>query len=162
MLEVLKLHNLFATIYKCHFGIFMIEYLGHVISMRGVEANPTKISIMLEWPIPTTLKSLRGFYVLIGYYNKFIRDYSAIASLLTQLLKKNSLVWNDKATKAFHKLKSTTNQHLVLTLLNFSNAFIIKCDAPWLGLGAVLMQDGYPINFYGKALKHKTLLLSTY
>lgn len=60
VLGVLRQHHLFAKRSKCGFTITKIDYLGHLIS-DGVKANPSKISAMLEWPVPANLKSLRGF-----------------------------------------------------------------------------------------------------
>lgn len=46
---------------KCTFAKGEAEYLGHVISGKGVSTDPKKISAMVEWPKPTTVKELRGF-----------------------------------------------------------------------------------------------------
>lgn len=86
VLNILKNHQLFAKKSKCSFGCQEIEYLGHLISKKGVRADPKKIESMLNWPFPSTLKSLRGFLSLTGYYRKFIKGYGFIAAPLTSLL----------------------------------------------------------------------------
>lgn len=60
---------------KCQFGQKQIHYLGHIISEKGVDMDPTKIESILSWPQPVTLKGLRGFLGLTGYYRKFIQHY---------------------------------------------------------------------------------------
>ena len=105
VLEVLMSNQLYAKQSKCVFGCTEVEYLGHVISRKGVRADSKKISSMVQWPIPNSVKALRGFLGLTRYYRKFIKGYGAIAQPLTDLLKKDSFHWNDKALEAFTKLK---------------------------------------------------------
>ncbi|XP_042958052.1 uncharacterized protein LOC122293563 [Carya illinoinensis] len=146
VLHVLKQHTLYAKMSKCRFAMHEVDYLGHIISAEGVKADSSKLVSMVEWPIPKSLKALRGFLGLTGYYRKFIKDYGSIAAPLT----------------AFKKLKEAVTSPPVLRLPDFSKSFTIECDASGIGLGAVLMQEGQPIAFYSKALKGKALLLSTY
>jgi hypothetical protein len=70
-----------------------------------VKADPKKIEAMVKWPRSTTLKSLRGFLGLTGYYKKFIKGYGAIVAPLTAPLKKDSFGWNEKIEGAFERFK---------------------------------------------------------
>jgi len=88
--------------------------------------------------MPTTLKCLKGFLGLFGYYRKFIHHYGIIAQPLTHMLKKDSLRWTLEEEQAFKELKRSITSRLRLALLDFSQTFIIECDASGMGLGIML------------------------
>lgn len=124
---------------KCSFGVTSIKYLGHVISEEGVATDPHKIKAVSAWPLPTTLKQLRGFLGLTGYYRKFVHNYGTIAKPLTQLLKKDSFLWTGEATTAFNALKTSMVSPPVLALLDYNAPFVIETDASSQAIGAVLI-----------------------
>lgn len=68
ILEVLGKHQLLLNQKMCHFGLLEIEYLGHVISSKGVTIEPKKVDVAHSWPIPLSTKGVRGFLRLTGYY----------------------------------------------------------------------------------------------
>uniref|UniRef100_A0A2N9I1L0 Reverse transcriptase n=1 Tax=Fagus sylvatica TaxID=28930 RepID=A0A2N9I1L0_FAGSY len=127
-----------------------------------VAVDPEKVCAMVEWPKPKTLKALRGFLGLTGYYRKFIQGYGKIAGPLTSMLKKDSFIWSLEAEKAFEQLKQTMTQAPVLALPDFTKPFIVECDASGTGIGGVLMQNQKPIAFISQALQGRNLAMSTY
>ena len=161
VLTVLLDNQLYAKQSKCVFGCEEVEYLGHLISGQGVRTDPKKTDVMQNWPIPTSVKALRGFLGLTGYYRKFIKDYGFIAAPLTALLKKDVFQWSPQATLAFTALKVAISTPHVLALPDFSKTFVIECDASSKVLGAVLMQGNRPLTYHSEVLKGRSLHLST-
>jgi hypothetical protein len=153
VLQILKEQQLYAKPSKCFFGVKEVEYLGHIVSHEGVKVDPNKIKAMMDWTIPKTLKNLRGFLGLTGYYRKFVRNYGRIATPLTALTKKDAFSWTPKATKAFEQLKEVMCTAPVLTTPNFTKTFIVECDASGNGIDVVLMQEGRPLAFESRPLK---------
>uniref|UniRef100_A0A803PI17 Integrase catalytic domain-containing protein n=1 Tax=Cannabis sativa TaxID=3483 RepID=A0A803PI17_CANSA len=139
-----------------------IEYLGHVVSGQEVVVEDTKIKAMLDWPLPTSIKALRGFLGLTGCYHKFVNNYGSIARPLTDQLKKDNFAWSTATTDAFNSLKTAMTTIPVLALPNFTKPFVVEADASDYGLGAVLMKEGHPIAYYSLVLKPRAQLKSIY
>ena len=162
VLQILALHQLFAKMSECQFGVSTVAYLGHIISPQGVAADPEKISVIQAWPIPHSVSTLRGFLGLTRYYRKFVYQYASIASPLTDLLKKQVFGWNDEAQKAFDALKAKMVSLPVLAIPNFNLLFDVTTDASGYAVGAVLSQETHPLAFFSKKLCPRIQAASTY
>jgi hypothetical protein len=148
VLQILHDHQLKAKLQKCTFGQASVEYLGHIISSQGVATDPTKIKDIMERKTPTTVKKLRGFLGLTGYYRRFIKGYAMVCQPLYQALKKDQFQWGQAQEAAFNQLKQIMSTPPLLRLPDFSIPFTLETDACATGLGAVLMQEGRPLAFY--------------
>ncbi|MDM1593471.1 reverse transcriptase family protein, partial [Escherichia coli] len=106
VLDILRAHKLFAKKSKCTFSVDRVEYLGFVVSKDGKSADPAKVQAVIDWLEPCSVKEVRGFLGLTGWYRIFIPRYAKIASPLTALLKKDQpFKWTPMCQSAFDKLK---------------------------------------------------------
>ncbi|KAM0057208.1 putative nucleotidyltransferase, Ribonuclease H [Helianthus debilis subsp. tardiflorus] len=155
-------NTLVAKLSKCLFGQTSVGYLGHVISGQGIEVDPDKIDIIKKWPTPQSVKDVRSFLGLSGYYRRFIHHYASIASPLSDLLKKDTFVWTDTQDDAFCKLKTLLSSTPVLRLPDFSKPFTVETDASGTGIGAILSQEKQPIAYYSVKLSPRMQQASAY
>lgn len=160
--NVLRDNDLYANLKKCTIAQEKIEYLGHCVSAQGVVADPEKVRAMLQQPVPTNIKELRGFLGLTGYYRRFVENYGAIAVPLTQLLKKDAFGWNEVATQAFEGLKRAMVTLPVLALPDFMIPFMVETNASSYGLGVVLSQNQRSIAYFNHTLSTQVRTKSVY
>jgi hypothetical protein len=86
-------NQLFAKLSKCIFCEEIVDYLGYIVSIKEVETYPNKIKNVKS----NTIKELKGFLGLTGYYRKFIRWFGIFSKPLTELSRKNNFKWNSEA-----------------------------------------------------------------
>jgi len=124
--------NLVLNFEKCHFIVEHSVVLGHVVSSRGLEADKAKVYIIQSLPRARCVKDVRSFLGHVGFYKRFIKDFSKIASPLCALLAKDaSFDFDDDCMRAFDqlklKLKLTTS--FIVQPRNWALPFELMCDA---------------------------------
>ncbi|KAD7117361.1 hypothetical protein E3N88_04629 [Mikania micrantha] len=93
---------------------------------------------------------------------RFVKHYGIIARPLTALTKKDGFKWNEAADVAFNKLKQALISAPVLRLPDFSQPFVVECDASSDGVGAILIQEDHPIAYFSKGFSLINRLKSAY
>lgn len=81
VLTLLAKDQWYIKMSKCAVAKKQIAYLGHVISQQGVSIDPAKVEAISTWPTPQSVKDLRGFLGLTGYYRKFVRNFVLLLDL---------------------------------------------------------------------------------
>jgi len=97
VLERLRAANLKLNCRKCNLFQRKVSFLGHVISVAGIEAQPEKMEVVKSLPVPKNLTELRSFLGLASYYRRFIAGFSIIAAPLYLLMRKGqSFSWSNE------------------------------------------------------------------
>ena len=129
---------------KCHLFRKEVNYLGHVVSEKGIHTDPAKIEAVRDWPTPRTPTHVRSFLGLASYYRRFIRGFADIASplhALTEKKAKKSFEWTEECEGAFNKLKGSLISAPILGYPRPEGQFILDTDASNFALGGVLSQE---------------------
>jgi hypothetical protein len=157
VLTRLREHQLYAKFSKCAFWLEEIQFLGHVLSAKGIAVDPNKVKENLEWKPPTTVHQVRSFLGLPGYYRRFIPDFSKLVKPITSLLKNDTKFnWSSRCNEAFEQLKVLLTTAPVLAQPDIKKPFDVYCDTSGSGLGCVLMQEGRVIAYASRQLhRHK-------
>ncbi|KAJ9522904.1 hypothetical protein QJQ45_023691 [Haematococcus lacustris] len=155
--DLLRLNKLFAKQSKCEFMRTTLKFLGHVIFAGAIAVDPEKIKSISSWPVPQSLQQLQSFLGAANFVRKFVHNFSVLAAPLTDLCGKagDSFLWHNwpaDELKAFASLKAAVAQVPMLRLPDHTQPFQVYCDASLQGVGAVLMQDGYPLAYLSKKL----------
>lgn len=143
---------------KCSFLVPKIEFLGHMLDAAGIRPIHTNLRKITDFPTPTTPKKIRRFIGLIGYYRRFIPNFSEISAPLTDLTKKRQKFrWSPEAQTAFDILKSKLAETPILIHPDFNKEFILSTDSSDFALGAMLGQRDkfniiHPIAYFSKKL----------
>jgi transposase InsO family protein len=142
VLELLRKHKLYAKKSKCEFFKKSVSFLGHVVSHEGISMEEDKVKAIKHWPKPSSVTELRSFLGLAGYYRRFVKGFSHIASPLTELLhNERKYDWQDAQQTAFDTLKQAVSSGPVLIIPDDNKPYVVSTDASGFAIGASLSQD---------------------
>jgi hypothetical protein len=143
VLQRLRDCQLYAKLSKCKLWISEVLFLGHIINREGLAVDPKKVTTILDWKAPKDVRGIKSFIGIAGYYRRFVEGFSKIARPMTSLLaKKVEFKWTPTCQKSFETLKEKLTTTPMLILPNVHKPFSVYCDASYIGLGCVLMQEG--------------------
>ena len=160
VLQRLLKQGLYVKADKCVFHTESISFLGFIITKGDLQMDPAKVSAVVEWPRPASVKQLQRFLGFANFYRRFIRGFSALAAPLTALTKGTlpSFVWSEAAEGSFADLKRRFTSAPVLVHPDAEAPFIVEVDASEGAVGAVLSQRSrgdnkvHPCAFFSRRL----------
>lgn len=158
VLDKLIENNLVANPKKSFFHQKVIDFLGFVLSEKGVAMSTDKVEEVLKWESPRTVRDVQVFMGFANFYRRFIRNYSGVCSPITNCLRSDAknFSWTSAAEAAFLKLKILFTTAPILVHFSPDRQTIVETDASDFALGAVLSQivDGklHPVAFYSRKL----------
>ena len=124
---------------KCSFLKDAVEYLGHRVDAKGIQATQEKIAAIERAPMPQNVQQLRSFLGLLNYYRKFLPNLATIIQPLNNLLQKNrKWSWSAECTQAVNTAKQLLTTSNLLTHYNPTLPLRLAADASQYGLGAVI------------------------
>lgn len=138
----LKLAGITLNQEKCCLCRAELKYLGYIVDERGLRVDPEKVEAIIQIPVPKTQKEVRQFCGTASWYRRFIPNFASRLYPLTNLLKKRQkFVWDEETQAAFEDIRSCLVKAPILTCPDFSQPFVVSCDASAVGLGAILSQE---------------------
>ena len=130
-----------------------LPFIGHVLTDKGLKADPTKVQAILEMEKPEDVKGVRRTLGLVNYMSKFLNKLADISEPLSQLTHKdNEFLWTKECESAFQRIKEAITKTPVLKFFNTEETTVLQCDASSIGLGAALLQQGRPVIYASRKL----------
>ena len=113
--------------------------LGHVISKKKIKVDKAKVDLIANMSPPKSVKEIRSFLGHAGFYRRFIKNFSKIARLLTNLLAKDiKFNFTSECLESFEHLKKALTSAPIIHPPDWTQPFELMCDASDHAIGAIL------------------------
>ena len=146
---------MYAKFSKCEFWLTEVRFLGHIVSASGVSVDLEKVEVVMSLERPKSVFKISSFLELVGYYRRFIEDFSRLAAPMTKLTRKEvKFKWSDLCEKGFQELKIRLTSAPILIVPERGQGYTVYYDASKAGLGCVLMQSGRVVAYGSCQLKN--------
>lgn len=139
VLQAMKDTNLQIHPGKSVFHVQEVTFLRFIISDKEIWMDSDKVKAILKWPRLELVKGVQSFLRFANFYQKFIEQYSKVASLLIRLTYKNiKFEWGPEANQAFEEPKKQFSEKPILIMFDFQKPIILETDASDGAIGAVI------------------------
>ena len=156
VLSLLRDNHLYAKLSKCQFSVDTVEFLGFVVSTKGIHMDPQRVTTITEWLTPRTVKEVQSFLGVTNFYRRFITHYSKTAGPLTDLTGNKAphpFKLPNTAMEAFRKLKDAFRTAPLLVHFQVNKQITLETDTSGFALAGILSQPQedshqHPMAFY--------------
>jgi hypothetical protein len=176
VLEKLRQYKLYVKLSKCEFHTQETEFLGYIITPKGVKVNQDRVKVIQDWPEPKTVREIRVFIGFMNYYRRFISHFSKKALPLVILTQKGpdsakggraqrkeesqTISIGGEARLAFKRLKEAFLKAPILTHFDPKRETKVETDALGGAISGILSQlcprvkkaEWRPVGFFSKKL----------
>jgi len=130
---------------KCHFHEQEVKYLGFIMTTKGIQMDPEKVSCVCGWVTPKNVTDVQYFLGFANFYRRFIKDYSKVGTPLTRMTKKEAgkhvpFVWGPEQQAAFDLLKKAFTSVPILRQFDYDPEIIVATDTSDYVLASILSQ----------------------
>nr|GFC17885.1 DNA-directed DNA polymerase [Tanacetum cinerariifolium] len=151
------------TTFTCPYGTFAYRRMPFGLCNASGTFQRAKVDVIAKLPHPTTVKGIRSFFGHVGFYRRFIQDFSKISRPMTHILEKNTpFIFSEDCIKAFQTLKKKLTEAPILIAPNWDLPFELMCDASDFAICAVLGQRHEkhfkPIHYASKTMNDANLI----
>ncbi len=127
---------------KCIFIVDSVEFLGYTIIQNKVTASESKIEAIKEYPVPKSIKDIKKFLGLAGFYWKLLANFSQLVAVFSVMQCENvTFYWNSDCQKSFNKVISLLCSSPIVAMPNPELPYIVKVDSSKFGVGCILEQE---------------------
>ena len=144
---------------KCCVSCTQVDFVCHKVGAGQFTTQMDKVERVRNAEIPSNKTQVRSLLGIVGYYRKFVDNFSSLTAPLSDLtknVKPDTVQWNEDLQERFEEIKSPLCNAPVLKLPDFDKHFVLRTDASDTGLGAVLLQKHgetmFPIGYASKKL----------
>jgi hypothetical protein len=158
ILRKLQKAGLQADIKKCEFFVTETKFLGLIVGPKGISIDSERVRTIQEWDVPRNLPDVRAFNGFLNFYWRFIKGYSKLMKLLTDLTRKDiPFVWDEKCQAVFQRLKDYITKALVLRYFDRTCTCYMECDVSDYVSAGVLSQKNnegvlYPVVYFSRKM----------
>ena len=134
-------------------GLDEIIFHGHRITKDGVKVDEAEVQAIRDMPAPTDVEGVKRLCGMAQYMAKFLPNLAATLEPIRALTRKDTpFVWSKECEDAFNTLKKNLSESPCLAYFDSSKEVVIQADSSKHGIGAVLLQEGRPIEYASRAL----------